>query len=328
MFAFARHLSLGEPSQTEMLLLFALALVLAWLSWKFVETPFRSSKRFGRQRIFVMGGFGSLLFISLGVAGHWTGGFESRLSAEQHALMDYRSYPFEKIARSHRCFLQPEESHLAFEAECDGGNAADALLIWGDSHAAALSIGLRKLHPALIQYNASGCPPLVGIRFRWRPHCQDVNDFVLAEVARLKPARIFLHANWGLYKDERPLDNIPKTIAAIRRVSPQSAITLVGPVPQWQPSLPAYLVRLDIPVDHELDLPSSGLDFQTRIDQRLRAIADTQGVAFRSALDVLCRDGKCIAAVPYQGKVELTAWDYGHLTEAGSVLLAGKLLGD
>ena len=49
------------------------------------------------------------------------------------------------------------------------------------------------------------------------------------------------------------------------------------------------------------------------------------GRTIRSALDALCSSGNCLAVIPYKGRFELVAWDNGHLTEAGSVLLAGRL---
>lgn len=82
-FAFARHYASGEHLESETMLgLVALSLVLAYFSWRFVEAPFRGSKRFNMKQIFVGSAICSFLFISIGVMGHLTDGFIFRGSDE------------------------------------------------------------------------------------------------------------------------------------------------------------------------------------------------------------------------------------------------------
>lgn len=59
LFAFARVRSLETPSQPLMMLLAALAIILAYLSWRFVERPFRergATVAFTRRQIFALSG--------------------------------------------------------------------------------------------------------------------------------------------------------------------------------------------------------------------------------------------------------------------------------
>ncbi len=79
LFAFARLRSLEEPGLPLMMSLLLAALGLAYLSWRFVETPFRSRQRFTRGQIFALGATGSAFFIGLGLAGSVTKGFPSRV---------------------------------------------------------------------------------------------------------------------------------------------------------------------------------------------------------------------------------------------------------
>ena len=57
LFAFARHRSLTEPSHTVFLVLSVLALALAYLSWRYVEAPFRKRGNVSRGLIFSLGFF-------------------------------------------------------------------------------------------------------------------------------------------------------------------------------------------------------------------------------------------------------------------------------
>jgi peptidoglycan/LPS O-acetylase OafA/YrhL len=80
--AFARLRSISEPSIFIFGLLAILSLALGYLSWKFIETPFRSKNSICRKKIFFYGALGSLLFVTLGLIGALTKGFPSRLNSQ------------------------------------------------------------------------------------------------------------------------------------------------------------------------------------------------------------------------------------------------------
>lgn len=68
LFAFARIRSIDEPSLWLISLLIIAALGLAYLSWRFVEQPFRDRHRFTRKQIFASGLISSLIFVGVGTA--------------------------------------------------------------------------------------------------------------------------------------------------------------------------------------------------------------------------------------------------------------------
>ncbi len=73
LFAFARQI-LEEPPLSLFYGLSVLALCLAYLSWKYVETPFRRLSGFSRSQIFAFAGVGSALFLTTGIYGWAAGG--------------------------------------------------------------------------------------------------------------------------------------------------------------------------------------------------------------------------------------------------------------
>ena len=73
---FARHLSLTEPSELTFAILALLSFPLAYLSWRYIEKPFRTKSIFSRKTIFTLSFIGSVLFITVGLAGHFSNGFE------------------------------------------------------------------------------------------------------------------------------------------------------------------------------------------------------------------------------------------------------------
>lgn len=74
--AFARHRGGGEAGPWLLGALAALSLPLAWLSWKYVEAPFRRRQNFTRRQVFGLALAGSAAFAAFGLAGHLTEGFK------------------------------------------------------------------------------------------------------------------------------------------------------------------------------------------------------------------------------------------------------------
>jgi peptidoglycan/LPS O-acetylase OafA/YrhL len=79
LFAFARHRSLLEPSHVTLSLLVLLSLFMAFLSWKYVEAPFRNKQKIPRGAIFKISGLGALVFILFGFYGHFSNGIPQRV---------------------------------------------------------------------------------------------------------------------------------------------------------------------------------------------------------------------------------------------------------
>ena len=85
--AFARHRGHDEPGSLLMGGLAVLSVLLGYLSWRFVERPFRNRRQFSRAQIFQLGGGVSALFVGLGVAGVLTTGFAAlRYQGEERYL--------------------------------------------------------------------------------------------------------------------------------------------------------------------------------------------------------------------------------------------------
>jgi hypothetical protein len=203
---------------------------------------------------------------------------------------------------------------------------AQALLLWGDSHAASFSEGLRQQHGDVMQYTASLCPPILGVDFRDRPNCRSINNFVLDQIRRLQPHEIWLLGTWNAYGPLASPQAIESTLSQIRMASPASQITLMGGLPDWPRPLPVVAMRSGVILDRERALPMSTLAQLRQVDGELEPVAAAAGVRFLSALRALCSDQQCPVVTAYAGHFDLVAWDRSHLTQAGSMLLAKRLL--
>jgi len=88
LFAFARILSTNSPSLTLMISLVFITLILAWFSWKFIETPFRKKVYFERKEIFIFAIAGTAVIVLFGVLGHMTNGYQHRFKTDSTIQFD------------------------------------------------------------------------------------------------------------------------------------------------------------------------------------------------------------------------------------------------
>ncbi|MCH6585108.1 MAG: acyltransferase, partial [Proteobacteria bacterium] len=88
LFAFARIRSFSVPTTGLLLSLSLLAIFLAYLSWKYVEKPFRDKNKFSQKQIFIFSLLGSLFFIGLGITGNINKGFGQRFTVPQSIADD------------------------------------------------------------------------------------------------------------------------------------------------------------------------------------------------------------------------------------------------
>lgn len=160
--AFARHAhgTVDLPAPVAIACVIAMS-VMAWVSWRFVERPFRNRDFLTRRS--VLGGAAAtmVVFAGFGLMAALTNGLPGRLTKEQL-----------QIARAGSEFRGggPCWDRTAKEGYCRIGDpkAAPTVLIWGDSHAGAL---IPAFDRALAATGQSGfiatmgaCPPLLGVR--------------------------------------------------------------------------------------------------------------------------------------------------------------------
>ena len=332
LFAFARiRLNIVNPS--FFLLMSGCSLILAYFSWKYIEIPFRDKKNIRKRYFFLFVFLLSVIIIASGIYGHIRdgaviGGGFNRLSTEQKKLELYTKYNFSSLYREGECDLKPNQSYKDFSPKCkEVAKEKSILLIWGDSNAAALSSGLRAIMPNVVQYTASACPPIMDVVLGNRPQCKNINDFILREVEHIKPSIIMLHANWSRYGDQNLGLGIARTINRIMKASTSSKVYIIGSVPQWPISLPIYMLTRGISLEKRAYVYNPRFAELELLDEKLRLSAMKNGVSFLSILDAVCnKNGACQSVAELNGRLEPTAWDYGHLTEASSLLFAKKLL--
>ncbi len=326
--AFARHRLLEDVSDLILITLCLTSLVMGWLSWKFVEAPFRSRLIFSRNFVFRFTIVGFSIFSLIGIYAHLSNGFVNRLSDEEQEIFAFESYSMKTQVREGVCFLEPDQNADYFREECLNGRN----LIWGDSHAAMLSFGLRMIDD-FSQLTASACPPLIYEEFSERRNCLDINNKVLSYIEKGSFKKIYLHSNWVTH-DISKVSSLLTTIEKIVVIDPSLQIKVIGGVPQWSPSLPKILGQRILSLNNLAGYEMKNDDFtmvearDNEIIELLRTHKNRDNIEFISLLDVLCDDEECVSVVADCEKVEPITYDYGHLTAAGSKVVARFILNE
>jgi peptidoglycan/LPS O-acetylase OafA/YrhL len=137
--AFARHRSIDQPSIWLLGTLAIASLALAYFSWKYVEMPFRNKARFTRRTIFTCGALGSLFFITFGLIGQFTYGYEFRLPRNQRDSVVFGDADVVLGSRvSDTSCARLLGLKLLAEEVCLTNSKSPKILFAGDSHAMAL----------------------------------------------------------------------------------------------------------------------------------------------------------------------------------------------
>ena len=210
LFVFSRHAYASEPPASLMIALALLSMVLAYLSWRFIEAPFRDRKRFNRKQIWKLSGYGLLLLLLVGAAGHAMRGFPDRLSDKQRLIYEVSR---EKNPGSKHCSSFDPDKGLRYQQCVPEGDFAARMLIVGDSHANAMMRALNMtMQPdgvAVTQFTHRGCQPISGVSESGQESdCSLYNDAILDYVlGKGEEQFVVLAGRWSLAFEGNRFDN-------------------------------------------------------------------------------------------------------------------------
>ncbi len=304
------------------LALVAGSVVLAWLTYRFIEMPVRYSSRHQTAKMASLIVSMTVLLV-LGGATWWFDGFPARFPPVIRELTSIKS-EFPSSYRYRQCFLSQEQEPSTF-TECPVilGSAPrrQTILLWGDSYAAHFMMGLQSTVPAtaaIVQRTAAGCPPIPGLDLPDFPLCKAVNASVVASLPEIKPDLVILGGNWLRYDWQ----GLGRTIEVLRAAG-VSRIVLVGIVPRWNRPLPRILSE-HVLADSLHRVPTrlrDGVDLRVHaLDLFMAAFARQQSVSYVSPLQILCNDDGCLIRLG-DTVGTLVSWDTGHLLDAASIYL-------
>ncbi|QLL42439.1 acyltransferase family protein [Sulfitobacter pontiacus] len=334
LFSFARLRSLDEPTPAVMGLLACLSLGLAWVSWRFIEAPFRYGERSTlptRKMVFTTSAIASLVFIAIGSLGLLKQGFPHRSTG----VISYQDLEA-RIAPNH-----------GLSADCDASFNKSPncytfenpnVLLWGDSFAMHLAKGIVASDPdvAMQQHTMSSCAPVLrlahignGKTNRWADRCIRFNDEVLGWLRENRQIELVIlssrfdqliendiQAADGASLPSRSIESIVAgirdTVNEIRKSGTQ--VIIVSPPPRADYDIGQCLVK-SVMFDRDLENCDFASGINTSAFEMLRQV--TELVPVHWLQNEICNEKKCFA----RRSDTFIYRDDKHLSNEGSVLL-------
>ncbi|WP_306116382.1 MULTISPECIES: acyltransferase family protein [unclassified Roseovarius] len=208
LFVFARIRSVSEPSLLLMSGLALASLALAWLTWRYVETPFRRRTWLPeRRRLLQASALGIAIFAGFGTWGDLSKGFPFRVEETTPGLMtEWRKQLYE-IRREDICQDQEamEEGRLCTIYRPDAPVGAVALL--GDSHAQSILPAFERVsqdHDVTVMRGVrAACPPLLGVYLASGGAealiCANIVQHLANQAVVAQVDTVFIASRWSLY---------------------------------------------------------------------------------------------------------------------------------
>jgi hypothetical protein len=296
---------------TAIVVAVALAFILAWLTFEFVERPVRALRpALATRRITVALAVSMASVALLGFATVQFDGLPIRFPKEIQALVS-----------STKVYIDYDPSYDK-PVEGPKNSTGPLLIAYGDSHAAHLRFGLHRLQEERpFRYVVKGwnidCVPLIAeVRRVEGETCRTVMAAEQKYFKEVKPDIVVLAGLWLRYKQ---IDKLSEMIRFFQQIS-VSRIVVIGSVPSYWfqfPQLTLYRAYISDPL-HRIPERLPGFAKVTlEIDRRLKEIAAKLGVRYISAYDVLCDEKGCLARLGDAAQ-DIVQFDKTHLTPAGS----------
>ena len=348
---YAKLMLINEFNDAERTAVVLASFILATLSWRFVEAPFRDRARFAsRQKLFV--GAGTVTAAVMGVA----------LIVVVQGGMPARDLPsgMQEIVAADPGWAHWKACEELGEVRNDdpelcsiGDEGEPTFMLWGDSHALAMA---SAVHLKALEYGKSGliavrtgCAPLLGIDRQGRTSCRVFNTAVAERLVSeqgidtvIVAARWTLSANGDRYRNE-PGSSVTLEDASgeagsnarlfelgltrtLDRLAEQGKTTvLVGQVPEVGIDVPSsnYTARLTGRDVTEMIAPTVE-EFRERtatVTAVLDRVSEGRGLSRIEPSSILCGNDRCQIVIDGTPLYR----DDNHLSLRGNVLVAPLL---
>ena len=318
--AFARLKSYSELTTTNLLIIFSSTFLLGYLSWRFVERPFRDVKVVSLKKFIVLSLVLAVIFVGMGFYGYKNEGLLSRFPIEAQLYVQYNDFKNWYIpVRKDQCHLQDINSIK--HADICYENKRPLIALWGDSHASALYPGLKKLQEqynfGVSQLTAAGCPPLSDIDKQSRLNCDLINTQNLQDLSKANPNILILHSAWQYANNDLIKNKLNDLLDKISISLPNTKIIIFGPVVRWavspqHSSFLFWLTNKNVPVPNRL----SGTVL-TEMEVLLEQLSISRNIKYISLSKIMCNEDGCISRLGNNIN-DFMQIDSSHLSKAGS----------
>ncbi len=266
--AMLRYYYFESPSVEMVVLVVALSVVAAAVSWRWIENPVRRRQTLSTKKsLFATAAALIAVCIILGATGSIYDGLPQRFS--DPIMSASRISALSSMSAKDRSYcLEVTTERLQNNELCVIGvrlpGSQPSFVLWGDSHAETLRTPLTDLG---LQYGKwgyfigrDGCPPLVGVR-RYnkgvRDSCLKLNNSVIDWIHRNSIKLVFMSARWALtISGERYLEENGERVMLSPGTSKDNVSIVSSSLTKTVDSLTEYGIRVIL----VSGVPEIGLD--------------------------------------------------------------------
>ena len=315
LFAFARIRSIEAPSTGLMVTLAVLALGLAWITWRYVERPFRNPAQVSRPRIFAGALAGSLLMIATGLTFVLANGLPGRIPAAHRDWAAVSPLTFGDYVKS--AYIRDAEDRALVPGK-------PSLVVVGDSFSqdfynmvratgAFPGYAISAVYIPTVCQTYRGPDRIDGYRTPGSRAACARSALEGERLQRVQSADVIVFpAMWKDWSAAR----IGQTLGGLALRPDQKVLVVGGKSFDRTPRRYLGLPAAALPA---VRVAPSAVGLKT--DATLRA-ALPPGVAFVDVFGQLCANGGCPVFTP-AGK--LISYDGNHLTPAGAAYVGQRL---
>ncbi len=320
-----RYAVLLPALRFDMLIEILVSFVLAVLSWRFVERPFRSRPlRIERRPLFALSAAVMVVLIALSGSVIFASGFKGRFSPKTVRVASFlpNQHDAGSFGQIGTCFITRASRSTVLDSDrcLQVVEGKRNYLLMGDSHAGSLWSGLKSALPDdnVLLASVSNCKPLI--------HAAGTSD-CKNEMGYIFQSYLSSHAIQGLLLEARwkPRD-MPELTATVDWARQHGIpVVIFGPVPEYEAPLPrllAYSIAWNKP-----DLASHHrLASSPATDVQMQSMAgSTWHVPYISLYQALCNGEDCVEYADAAHEIPLMS-DTNHLNEFGSAFVARRLI--
>jgi len=317
----------GATDLPARLVLLAVSLVLAEVSYRFIEAPIRHNPALVRRSglSLVMAALITLTGACLSLAWRHLSTMASESPAQLRFTKAANDIPTLYAAGCHADFYDVDAVGCTFGP----ADSSTTIVLFGDSHAAqwfpALQVIAQHRGWRLLSLTKSACPPVGGSRFDERlgrvyRECQEWQQNVLKRISKIRPSLIVTSGTVYGYNPNELQQGIESIFGALSNSGGSIIHILDSPHPGFD--VPTCLARAAWKSPFILT-SSCGFDarsetMQDLYDIQARATSRYTNVFNYDMTDYICPGGKCL---PETGGI-VTYRDSNHLTASYSESLA------
>lgn len=296
----------------------SLSLLLGWGSFKWVEplakNILKDSNRYFESMVF----FAAVSMVALPAFFiYLKSGVAGRLSP-QVEMIAAAAHDYNKDRKlSHTMSGLDFKSHLY-------GNGQIKAIVWGDSHASTLVLGVQEaFEGGVVGMSYSACPTVFGFENKGKDlYCAQFNDWALDQVRELPQSIpvIIVNRNAGYSSHVKSVDEYYQGITdSACEIAKTHPVYLVRPLPTMPVNVPKALARsvqfgnprhISMTIERYYEINEKAWKAQNNA-------AEQCGVEILNPIHYLCDEEECLGADGYLPRY----YDDNHISKKGSKLL-------